>query len=49
MERKLLADEIERRKLKFADVVAGQYEMLSQDEIDMICAALRTEDEKDRK
>lgn len=40
-ERRALADEIERRRLKFADVVAMQYEMLSENEHDMILEALR--------
>lgn len=35
-----LAAEIKRRRLKFADVVANQYEMLSDDEHDAIAAAL---------
>lgn len=36
-----LADEILRRRLKFADVVDGQYEMLSDDEHEAIAAAIR--------
>jgi len=36
-----LADEIQRRRLKFADVVAGHYEMPSEDEHDCIVRALR--------
>jgi hypothetical protein len=37
-----LADEIDRRKLKFADVVQGHYEMPSEDEHDCIVRALRS-------
>jgi hypothetical protein len=36
-----LADEIDRRKLKFADVVDGHYEMPSEDEHEVIVRALR--------
>ena len=36
-----LANEIERRELKFADVVDGQYEMLSSDELSAVVKALR--------
>lgn len=36
-----LADEIERRGLKFADVVEGQYEMPSDDEMAAILKAMR--------
>jgi len=36
-----LAEEIERRKLKFADIKAGAYEMLSEHEIELVCSALR--------
>jgi hypothetical protein len=36
-----LADEIERRGLKFADVIEGRYEMPSEEEHEAICMALR--------
>ena len=38
---KALANEIWKRGLKFADVVAGQYEMLSHDELHTVAEALR--------
>ena len=37
----MLADEIEKRRLKFADVVDGHYEMPSEDEHHCIIRALR--------
>jgi hypothetical protein len=37
-----LADEIERRRLKFADMIPGHYEMLSDDEHELIVSLLRT-------
>ncbi len=39
-ERTALAAEIMRRRIKFADVVSGQYEMLSEQETEMLCNAL---------
>lgn len=38
---KRLADEIERRRLNFADLPPGKYEMLSVDEHDVVIAALK--------
>jgi len=43
-----LASEIKARGLKFADVVDGKYEMLSGDEIEMICKALNKTTRKPR-
>lgn len=39
-----LADEIERRGLKFADLPPGKYEGLSLEETEMICRALRDQE-----
>ena len=36
-----LADEIERRGIKFSDLPLGQYEMPSAEEVAIIVAALR--------
>jgi hypothetical protein len=38
----VLAYEIKRRGLKFADTLPGQYEMLSDEELDLIVDALRS-------
>jgi hypothetical protein len=43
-----LSDEIERRRLKFADLVTGQYEMLPDDEHDLIVHLLREYEEEQR-
>jgi hypothetical protein len=43
-----LSDEIERRRLKFADLVTGQYEMLSDDEHNLIVHLLREYEEDQR-
>ena len=37
-----LADEIALRKLKFADVKDGYYEMLSQEELEVVVAAIHS-------
>ena len=38
---KALADEIDRRKIKFADLVHGKYEMPSDQELEWITTGLR--------
>ena len=45
---KALADEIESRRLKFADVASGTYEMLSAEEHEVIVQALREPAKEDQ-
>jgi hypothetical protein len=43
IDRNKLADEIEQRGIKFADLPPGVFEMLSGDEIKLITTALRSQ------